>query len=342
MKKSTKIVLITAAVLAAVGMILILIGVALGGNKQYREYVRENGEVSVVLFPHSLKLRLSAGTDGLNMNVVSDDADWEDMDGGDDWSDIDTDPDLGVSENDTDDRYEEDMDDASDDDSDDAGDESDNDPDDASDDDSDDAWDDAEESVKTMIASESDQIQKVDLALGAGEFTIKPSGDDSFYTSYDGKSRLQFQKQNGTLNIRTKTQTITLFGVHDTNAGTATVYLPEKAYKKISLSIGAGTAVSEMTLQAEKVELEVGMGTLETAVDASKKLTVDVGMGEADLIVAGSETDFDTDISVGAGSVECGSHDFSGLSQEYTTDKGAGKKLEIDCGMGSVNVDFLR
>ena len=144
------------------------------------------------------------------------------------------------------------------------------------------------------------------------------------------------------LSIRTKTQTITLFGVHDTNAGTATVYLPEKAYQKISLSIGAGTAVSEMTLQAEKVELEVGMGTLETAVDASKKLTVDVGMGEADLIVAGSETDFDTDISVGAGSVECGSHDFSGLSQEYTTDKGAGKKLEIDCGMGSVNVDFLR
>ena len=37
MKKSTKIVLITAAVLAAVGMILILIGVALGGNTQYRE-----------------------------------------------------------------------------------------------------------------------------------------------------------------------------------------------------------------------------------------------------------------------------------------------------------------
>ena len=117
-----------------------------------------------------------------------------------------------------------------------------------------------------------------------------------------------------------------MFGVHDTNAGTATVYLPEKAYKKISLSIGAGTAVSEMTLQAEKVELEVGMGTLETAVDASKKLTVDVGMGEADLIVAGSETDFDTDISVGAGSVECGSHDFSGLSQEYTTDKGSRKE----------------
>lgn len=80
MKKSTKIVLITVAVLTAVGMILILISVALGGNKQYREYVRENGEVSVVLFPHSLRLRLSAGTDGLNMNVVSDDADWEDTD----------------------------------------------------------------------------------------------------------------------------------------------------------------------------------------------------------------------------------------------------------------------
>lgn len=127
---------------------------------------------------------------------------------------------------------------------------------------------------------------------------LSQAGTNSFYASYDGKSRLQFQKQNGTLSIRTKTQTITLFGVHDTNAGTATVYLPEKAYKKISLSIGAGTAVSEMTLQAEKVELEVGMGTLETAVDASKKLTVDVGMGEADLIVAGSETDFDTDISV--------------------------------------------
>ena len=186
MKKSTKIVLITAAVLTAVGMILILISVALGGNKQYREYVRENGEVSVVLFPHSLRLRLSAGTDGLNMNVVSDDADWEDTDEEDDWSDVDTDPDLGVSENAaaiTDDRYEEEMDDDSDDD----------DSDDDSDEATDDAWDDAEESGKTMIASESDQIQKIDLALGAGEFTIKPSGDDSFYASYDGKSRLQFR-----------------------------------------------------------------------------------------------------------------------------------------------------
>ena len=128
-----------------------------------------------------------------------------------------------------------------------------------------------------------------------------------------------------------------MFGVHDTNAGTATVYLPEKAYQKISLSIGAGTAVSEMTLQAEKVELEVGMGTLETAVDASKKLTVDVGMGEADLIVAGSETDFDTDISVGAGSVECGSHDFSGLSQGSR--KEAGNRLwhgKCQCGFPQI------
>ena len=311
MKKSTKIVMITAAVLAAVGIILILISVALGGRKQYREYVRENGEVSVVLFPHSLKLRLSAGNGGLNVSMV-DDEDWNDMD-----------------------EDEDDAEDASDNESDDV---SDDDPDEATDD----AWDDAEESGKTMIASESDQIEKIDLALGAGEFTIKPSGDNSFYASYAGESRLQFKKQNGTLSIQTKTKTITLFGVHDTNAGSATIYLPEKAYKKIAVSIGAGTAVSEMTLQAEKVELEVGMGTLETAVDASKKLTVDVGMGEADLTVNGSEEDYDTDISVGAGDVKCGSHEFSGLSQEYTKDKGTGKKLEIDCGMGSVNVDFLR
>ena len=336
MKKSTKIVLITAAVLAAVGMILILVSVALGGNRQYREYVRENGEVSVVLFPHSLKLRLSAGNDGLNMNVVSDDTDWEDTD--DDWNDVDTDLGLGVSGNATDitdDQYEEDMEDASDDDTED---ESDDDSDDATDD----AWDDADASAKTVIASENDQIQKVDLSLGAGQYTIKPSGDNSFYASYAGNGRLQFQKQNGELSIRTKTQTITLFGVHDTNAGSATVYLPEKAYKKITLSIGAGTAVSEMTLQAEKVELEVGMGTLEATVDASKKLTVDVGMGEADLTVNGSEEEYDTDISVGAGDVKCGSHEFSGLSQEYTKDNGTGKKLEIDCGMGSVNVDFRR
>lgn len=49
MKKSTKIVLITAAVLVAVGMILILIGVALGGNKQYREYVREKLQKSFAI-----------------------------------------------------------------------------------------------------------------------------------------------------------------------------------------------------------------------------------------------------------------------------------------------------
>lgn len=318
MKKSTKIVLITAAVLAAVGIFLILISVALGGNKQYREYISENGEVSVVLFPHSLKLRLSAGNGGLNVRIA-DDEDWDDMDDDEDedWSDMD------------------DAEDASDNESDDA-------TDDESDEATDDAWDDAEESGKTLIASESDQIQKVDLSLGAGQYTIKPSGDNSFYASYSGTNRLQVKKQDGMLSIRTKEYNITLFSVHDTNAGSATVYLPEKVYKKITLSIGAGTAVSEMTLQAEKVELEVGMGTLEATVDASKKLTVDVDMGAAYLTVNGSEEEYDTDISVGAGNVACGSYEFSGLSQEYTTDKGAGKKLEIDCGMGSVDVDFLR
>lgn len=310
MKKSTKIILIIAGVLVAVGIVLTVIGVALGGSSQYEDYIKKNGNVSVVLFPHSLKLHLSAGNDGVNVNVENEAADWDE----DDWDTLENKDQPDRDGSDTDDQTEK----------------------------ASQNTDDTDQTAgRKEIATAKDEIEKLDLSLGAGVFTMKPSEDDNFYAAVKGKDKLRIKKENGTLRIQTKAHNVQLVGVRDTQDG-VTLYLPERAYKKLSLSLGAGTMTSDVTLQAEKIELEVGMGTLEAAVDASEKLSVDVGMGEADLTLNGSESDYDADIDVGAGSVLYGSRDLSGLSREYTSDNGADKKVKIDCGMGTVNVAFRR
>ena len=63
-------------------------------------------------------------------------------------------------------------------------------------------------------------------------------------------------------------------------------------------------------------------------------------MGRIELTAAGKEQDYNYELEVGMGSVTVGAGEFGGMAVEKTIDNSAVKKMDIECGMGSVEIGF--
>ena len=67
---------------------------------------------------------------------------------------------------------------------------------------------------------------------------------------------------------------------------------------------------------------------------------VNCGMGTVTATLAGKRQDYGTDIDCGLGAVNVGSESHSGISSLRTGDSNAPKYMEIECGMGTVDILF--
>lgn len=103
------------------------------------------------------------------------------------------------------------------------------------------------------------------------------------------------------------------------------------------VSVGVGSVVLEGVLQGKCV-IDCGMGdvTLEGALHSD--CSINCGMGSVELQLDGREEDFNYKMSHGAGSVELGSRSME--MGEQNIDNGADKQITVDCGMGSIDIDF--
>lgn len=141
--------------------------------------------------------------------------------------------------------------------------------------------------------------------------------------------------------------------------GTITIYLPENdCLEELDMSLGAGylwmdgvcadkleldagIGEAELTdLYAGEAKIESGVGKVTASGVVTRELELNAGIGCIDYTAAGCEEDYDYEIQVGLGSVECGDSDYSGLSFEKEIDNHAGRKISVDCGMGSVKIQF--
>lgn len=90
-----------------------------------------------------------------------------------------------------------------------------------------------------------------------------------------------------------------------------------------------------------EVDLEVAAGIAELDMLDMKKLSVDVGAGQFKADLPGTENDYNYEIECGAGHVEIGESSYGGLvTERKVRNPGANKKVEIDCGVGEVLIDF--
>lgn len=231
------------------------------------------------------------------------------------------------------------------------------------DDDWDDDWDDDDWDEKQAVLSgdsgtyEFDSISSMDIELNYDELILRESEDRKITVTVDGDaadcvrvstegSELQIENKD---DYRPEERTVTITypaGTEfteisiDIDKGTAALEDDLKA-GEFSVSVGAGTLENYGIVTAGQTDIEVGVGTVElTDLDADY-IEAECGVGMMSLDVAGRKEDYNYRISCGVGSVLLGEDEFTGLGSTKKVDNnGASRKMQLECGMGTLEVDF--
>lgn len=231
------------------------------------------------------------------------------------------------------------------------------------DDDWDDDWDDDDWDEKQAVPSgdsgtyEFDSISSMDIELNYDELILRESEDRKITVTVDGDAadRVRVSTEGSELQIENKddyrpeerTVTITYpAGTEftevsiDIDKGTAALEDDLKA-GEFSVSVGAGTLENYGIVTAGQTDIEAGVGTVElTDLDADY-IEAECGVGMMSLDVAGRKEDYNYRISCGVGSVLLGEDEFTGLGSTKKVDNnGASRKMQLECGMGTLEVDF--
>lgn len=220
------------------------------------------------------------------------------------------------------------------------------------------------------------EITELFVEVGGCVFTMKESGDDSYYLEAENIKKFQGYVEDGTLYVRATVGSGTV-----AKECRVTLYVPshwsEIRLEKVDMELGAGV-MTLGSLDADKVLLKVGAGQLtlsETSAD-TMEISVDMGemvveemfveellgevgmghlylegaiydradvecaMGSLEMVVEGKQQDFDYDVECGMGSIKLGSDSYSGVAQEKAIDNKASKKMLVECAMGDVNISF--
>lgn len=204
-------------------------------------------------------------------------------------------------------------------------------------------------------------IRKIDADIYAfaGELRFEPSdvGQVTVETEHIGKDLKFSCEQDGEeLKLKTKDK---FLDRNKQGEGTITIYLPENlSLEELKIELGAGYLYLDGVC-ADKLQIDAGAGEAEIMdfyagkakfkadvgkVTAFGMVTGDIeleaGVGCIDYTASGCEEDYDYEIQAGVGTVTCGDSNYSGLGVEEVIEHHAGKKMSIDCGVGSVNVQF--
>lgn len=148
------------------------------------------------------------------------------------------------------------------------------------------------------------------------------------------------------------------------DVGAAEVSLEtELAASEIDITLGAGNAVirenKALTLKADYATLEIGAGSmelggievteLETKCGAgdlklrnvtAQNVDVECGVGQISMEMTGRQEDYNYEVSCGIGQVVVGDASYSGLGQSKQIQNSGNKYMEIDCGIGKIDISF--
>lgn len=125
----------------------------------------------------------------------------------------------------------------------------------------------------------------------------------------------------------------------DIDVGAGTLYIEDISARELNVDVGAGE-VSVDNFYAGEADFDCGAGSITASGDVERELGMDCMTGEIIFTITGKEEDYNYDIECGVGEVICGEYSFSGLAREQTIDNRADKEIHIDCGIGSIEVEF--
>lgn len=110
--------------------------------------------------------------------------------------------------------------------------------------------------------------------------------------------------------------------------------------KTVKMDTAAGRVKVDY-LECDELKVNTAMGqTSLQKVTVHEKVSIDVGAGSASLHLTGHESDYDASVSVGLGNVRVGDTSFSGIADRNSHDNDGKIKLDVDCGLGNVNIEM--
>lgn len=173
----------------------------------------------------------------------------------------------------------------------------------------------------------------------------------------DEHAKLQVYQDGDTLKVKTKGNLH-----HINHKGSVCIYIPSGIrLDHVEVSVGAGVLDMNMEnvecaqtdisigageaeisdLLAERLEIDCGAGNVKAEKIQSSDFDIKCGMGVIDLgIMEGKKEDYNYDIECGLGTVKLDGDSYSGLVSEKKTYNEISQNMNIDCGMGKVNVRF--
>ncbi|MDE5931578.1 MAG: DUF4097 domain-containing protein, partial [Lachnospiraceae bacterium] len=122
------------------------------------------------------------------------------------------------------------------------------------------------------------------------------------------------------------------------NAGTLEIY--EVMANKLSADVGAGS-ISIQNLAVEDVQLNASAGSLTIEGRIGRNADIECGVGSISMTLQGAETDYDYRLECAMGEIDLDGEGYSGLNKERKIKNGGKGTFEIECSMGSVEINFI-
>ena len=110
---------------------------------------------------------------------------------------------------------------------------------------------------------------------------------------------------------------------------------------KLDISVGAGNVEID-NIDAGKVSLEVGAGEIVIDDMTVKNLDLECGAGNINLTLTGDVTDYNYQVECALGNIRIGNNEYTGIIGERNIDNGSSRKIDVECAMGSIEIDFVK
>ena len=105
----------------------------------------------------------------------------------------------------------------------------------------------------------------------------------------------------------------------------------------VSIDIGAGRVEID-NLEADTLKVDCGVGKAEISGTVSDKVKADCGVGSVLMHLDGKEEDYDYKISCGPGSVNVNGETYRSLSTDKKINNHSDREIDLDCGIGEIEV----
>lgn len=201
--------------------------------------------------------------------------------------------------------------------------------------------DDLEEYTKIMdnenyIQATEDSHSKLDIELEAGTLNLYYDDVDKIQVKHKGIRNFHSKIKGDTLYISSEENIIS-----SRSKGVVNIIVPKgTVFKEVELNIGAGQADID-ELCADKISVEVGAGQAKLSYLDTKKFEAETGAGQISANLVGSEEEYSYNAECGIGEIKIGNSSIGGLGGEKNvTNPGADRQLDIECGVGQIEISF--